>query len=412
MPTSRIAETLAQPLSLPNGQAVPNRLLKSAMSETLGSIDNRATEALPTLYRRWAAGGIGLAVTGNVMIDRRGLGEPGNVVLEDDRDLTVLRRWAREGKSGGGLLYMQLNHPGRQVPKFLNEESVAPSAVPFGAEIRPYFATPRALTDAEIRELIQRFARAASIAEEAGFDGVQIHGAHGYLVSQFLSPKTNQRDDDWGGNTQRRRRFVIEVYRAIRGATGKGFGVAIKINSADFLKGGISTDDSTETILALAAEGMDFIEISGGTYEAPAMMRKTKESTRRREAYFLDFAETLRGQLEVPLAVTGGFRSGAAMAEAVDAGIDLIGLARPLGVDPDFPNRLTTDGDVRLEVPPRNTGVAALDKLGMFELTWYERQLHRMGAGKEPLPNENPLLAAVAHSFKTGLDSFRTRRAR
>ncbi len=383
MSAQRIAETLARPLILKNGQTVPNRLLKSAMSETLGSIDNRVTDALPTLYGRWADGGIGLSVTGNVMVDRRGLGEPGNVVLEDDRDFGVLERWAREGKRGGGLIYIQLNHPGRQVPKFLNEESVAPSAVAFNPAIRPYFATPRALEEAEIHDLIERFARAAALAERSGFDGVQIHGAHGYLVSQFLSPKTNQRTDAWGGSPEKRRRFVTEIYRAIRAATGDACGVAIK-----------------------------FIEISGGTYEAPAMMKPRRDSTRRREAYFLEFAEALRGQLDVPLGVTGGFRSGAAMAEALDAGIDLIGLARPLGIDPDLPRRLTREGDIRIDVPARNTGVKALDRLGMFELTWYERQLHRMGAGKDPIPDENPLKAAIAHGLKTGFDTFRTRRAR
>ena len=412
MPQSEIARTLAQPFELPNGQVIRNRIVKSAMSETLAPANNRVPPTIATLYERWARGGIGLAMTGNVMVDRAALGEPGNVAVEDERDLELLERWAKAGQTDGARIYMQLNHPGRQVPRFLNEESVAPSAVAFAPQMQSFFATPRALTDGEIEGIIERFATTARIAEKAGFDGVQIHGAHGYLVSQFLSPHTNQREDRWGGSPDNRRRFALEVYRAIRAATSRAFGVAIKINSADFQKGGISDDESAGTIRALAEAGMDFVEISGGNYESPAMMG-AKASTRAREAYFLEFAERLRKELDAPLIVTGGFRSGAAMAEAVDSGaVDLVGLARTLAIDPDFPGRLTTEGDVRVDITPRKTGIKPIDKLGMLELTWYERQLHRMARGKEPQPDANPLLSAVAHSFTHGFRAFRTRRAR
>src|SRR5690606_15338458 len=230
-----IRTQLAAPLTLPNGQTLENRIAKSAMSETLGPPDNRVPATIPTLYGRWARGGLGLQITGNVMIDRRAIGEPGNVAVEDARDMERLREWARQGQQGGTRIYMQLNHPGRQVPKFLNKHApVAPSAVPFGKAMQAYFDTPEALAPEEIEDIITRFARTAAIAEEAGFDGVQIHGAHGYLVSQFLSPLTNLRDDDWGGSPENRRRFALEVYKAIRAATGDGFGVSIKINSADF----------------------------------------------------------------------------------------------------------------------------------------------------------------------------------
>ena len=409
--------TLAQPFTLPNGQTVPNRLLKSAMSETLGSPDNRPTDAHVRLYRRWAEGGIGLAITGNVMVDRRALGEPGNVAVEDERDLEQLRAWAAAGQAHGGRIWMQLNHPGRQVPKFLNAESVAPSAVPFRKEMQAMFATPRELTEAEIEDIVQRFARSAAIAETAGFDGVQIHGAHGYLVSQFLSPRTNLRTDRWGGSAENRRRFAEEIYRAIRGATSDGFGVSIKINSADFQKGGLGEDESVETIVALAEKGLDFIEISGGNYEAPAMMSRkpgpVKESTKRREAFFLEFAERLRGQMSRPLVLTGGFRSGAAMADAVTSGaVDMVGLARTLAVDPDFPNKLLTDAAARLDLPSRTTGFRAIDRMAMIEITWYELQLHRMGAGKETKPHANPLLSAISYGMSNGLGVFRTRRAR
>ena len=410
MPT--IQDTLGQSLTLPNGQVVPNRLLKSAMSETIGPLDNRVPSTMKTLYGRWADGGIGLSVTGNVMIDRRALGEPGNVAIEDDRDLDELRLVAQAGKRNGGLIYVQLNHPGRQVAKFLNADSVAPSAVPFGPKMAAMMAEPRALLDAEVQDIVQRFATAAAVCEQAGFDGVQIHGAHGYLVSQFLSPHTNQREDRWGGSEDNRRRFPVEVARAIRAATGDGFGMAIKINSADFQRGGTTEDESMRTIGALAAEGMDFIEVSGGTYEAPAMMG-AKKSTREREAYFLEFAEKLRESLTVPLCVTGGFRSGGAMAGAIDSGaVDLVGLARTLAVHPDFPNELLSRGDVRVEIIPRKTGIGAIDGLGMLDLIWYERQIKRMADGGDPIPDEHAIWTALAVLKTHGIDAFRTRRAR
>lgn len=242
----------ARPFTLPNGTLVKNRLVKSAMSEALGTTDNHAAPALARLYGRWADGGVGLLVTGNVMVDRRALGEPNNVALEDEGDLELLRQWAAAGTRGGTQLWMQLNHPGRQAPNGLNRETVSPSAVPFAKELQAFFATPRALEDAEIRDIIERFGRSAAIAEKAGFSGVQIHGAHGYLVSQFLSGHANQRTDEWGGDPARRRRFVLEVYREIRERTQPGFSVGIKMNSADFQKGGFTEEESLDVVRALS----------------------------------------------------------------------------------------------------------------------------------------------------------------
>ena len=202
-------DLLQQALTLPNGSRLKNRLAKSAMSEALGTTDNHATEALVRLYGRWAAGGIGLLITGNAMIDRRALGEPNNVAIEDDSDMPLLQRWAAAGQANGTQLWVQLNHPGRQSPKGLNAENVSPSAVPFSPALQAFFAPPRALTEDEIVALIQRFARSAGIVKRAGFSGVQIHAAHGYLISQFLSPLTNQRSDQWGGSAENRRRFVL-----------------------------------------------------------------------------------------------------------------------------------------------------------------------------------------------------------
>ena len=192
--------TLDQPLELPCGATLKNRLGKSAMSETLGTTDNRGTAKLTRLYRAWARGGTGLSVTGNVMIDRRALGEPCNVVLEDRRDMDRLKAWARAGRENGTHLWMQINHPGKQAPAALNRETVSPSAVPFSdPNLKRFFHVPRALTVAEIEDLVRRFGETAALAKEAGFAGVQIHGAHGYMVSQFLSPRHNRREASFRG---------------------------------------------------------------------------------------------------------------------------------------------------------------------------------------------------------------------
>lgn len=412
------AQVLAQPFTLPNGTVIKNRLMKSAMSESLATYDNHVTPALARLYGRWADGGIGLLVTGNVMIDSRALGEPGNVVLENDRDMALLQDWARAGTRNGTQLWMQLNHPGKQVPMALNREAVAPSAIPFeNPEMARFFPTPRALTEAEIADIIQRFGRSAELAKEAGFSGVQIHGAHGYLVSQFLSARHNQRDDQWGGNPENRRRFVLEVYREMRRRCGPAFPIGIKLNSADFQKGGFSEEESLDVIRALAEAGIDHIEISGGTYEAPAMAGKRqappKESTRRREAYFLEFAEKARAAVDTPLAVTGGFRSLAGMAEAVTGGaVDFVGLARSLAIEPDLPGRVLAGQEPRQQVRPIRTGIRMVDDMGMMEVMWYSRQLHRMGRGAEPCPRESGLWSLLANLAASGWGTFRTRRLR
>jgi len=265
--------SLHDPLPLPCGLILPNRIMKSALSESLGTAGHAPDERLIRLYGRWGEGGFGLIVTGNVMIDRTQLGEPGNVAVTDERDLDALTRWAKAAKQGGAHVWMQVNHPGRQAnPLAARHRPVAPSAIAPGI---PGMLTPRALTEAEIADLIQRFATTARVAETAGFDGVQIHGAHGYLLSQFLSPLSNRRTDDWGGDPARRMRFALEVVRSIRGAVRPEFAVSIKLNSADFQRGGFSETESRAVLEALSPEGLDLIEISGGSYESPAMMGAT-----------------------------------------------------------------------------------------------------------------------------------------
>ena len=411
-----VPERLGQPLSLPCGQTVKNRLLKSAMSEGLGALDFHPDARLPRLYARWAGGGTGVLVTGNVMIDRRALGEPGNVVLEEGARLEPFATWAEAASREGTKVWMQLNHPGKQAVPLFNRESVAPSAVGFAGALKKAFPVPRAMEAEEIRECIQRFATAAMLAERAGFHGAQIHGAHGYLVSQFLSPLHNQREDEWGGPLEDRMRFALEIHRAIREKTGGDFAVTIKLNSADFQRGGFSEEEALEVVERLGADGIDLIEISGGTYEAPAMTgpprSSPKASTVAREAYFLDFARKARDATRAPLALTGGFRTASVMEEALATGaIDLVGLARPLAVDPEASRKLLA-GEIPAPVPETvTTGMRSVDTLLMLTLTYYEAQLARMAAGKEPKADLSPWRVATGLLARNGLTALRRRRA-
>lgn len=410
-------DLLNQPLQLPNGSVLRNRLAKAAMSEVLGTYDNRPTPGLVRLYERWGASGLGLIMTGNMMIDRRALGEPGNVAVEDESDLAVLRQWAKAATAQGAAIWAQLNHPGKQSTKGLNAFNLAPSAVPFREDMAAFFETPREATGAEIHDIIERFGRSAAIVKKAGFSGVQIHGAHGYLVNQFLSAHHNRRDDEWGGTPEKRRRFLMAVHAEIRRQVGPEFPVGIKLNSADFQRGGFTEEESLATIRALADAGIDLIEISGGTYEAPAMsgglQEQAKASTAAREAYFLDFAEKVRAAVQVPLMVTGGFRTAAGMNAALRSGaLDVVGLARLLAIDPDAPAALLQGRDSARRVRPISTGIKFVDRLGIMEILWYERQLKHIAKGKDPRPGESGLAVFLKSAFSSGWGAFRTRRTR
>ncbi|GAA0404622.1 NADH:flavin oxidoreductase/NADH oxidase family protein [Cocleimonas flava] len=402
-----------QSLTLPCGAIIRNRLMKSAMSEQLGDKHHNPKPGLETLYRTWAEGGLGIAVTGNIMIDRSALGEPANVVLDEQSDLEAFRRWSSAGKMGGCAIWAQLNHPGKQIPNFLVKTPVAPSAIPLGGGLAKGFNEPRALQDAEVRDIVQRFAQAASLAKQTGFDGVQIHGAHGYLVSQFLSPRHNQRDDYWGGDADRRMNFVREVYTAMRAAVGADYPVGIKLNSADFMKDGFSEEESSAVVKELEQLGIDLIEVSGGTYESPSMMgHKLTESTIKREAYFLSYAESLREVVKTPLVVTGGFRSSAAMRDAISSGTtDMVGLARPLAVVPDMPNRVLADPNYRMTLPEPTTGKPKIDRMVMLGLTWFETQIHRIAKGKSPDENLSAWRTVFDTLLASGWSAFKQRRA-
>lgn len=409
--------SLTDPLDLPSGLRLPNRIAKAALSEALADADNSPDERIVTLYRRWAQGGYGLLVTGNIMVDRAHLGEPGNIVIEDDRALPQLTAWTKAAHDGGAAIFAQLNHPGRQSNLLaIGHTPVAPSAVPLTL---PGAATPRALRAAEIEDIVERFATAAQVCEAAGFDGVQLHAAHGYLVTQFLSPLTNLRTDEWGGDPERRMRFLIEIVRRVRDRVSPGFAVAVKLNSADFQRGGFTEDDSRDVVAALAQEAVDMIEVSGGNYESPAMSG-SESSTRTREAYFLEYARSVREQAgSVPIAVTGGFRSRRGMQDALTAGdCDLIGIARPTVTTTDAAAAILTGRVETLTTHEIQAGlrrvlgrVADLKTLdGVLNLTWSSDQLHRLARGLEPDLGRGPLVTAWSMVRRNGRLALKPRR--
>lgn len=402
---------IGSPLTLPCGVVVKNRLFKSAMSEIMGNPDNKPTPSLFRLYERWAQGGTGLLVTGNVMVDKRALGEPQNVVLENNQDLDLFSQWAECGKKNGAHLWMQLNHPGRQSPAFLSPHPVAPSAIPYQSDLRHVFNTPKELKPEDIADLIQRFARSASLAKQAGFTGVQIHAAHGYLVSQFLSPRYNQRTDEWGGSAENRMRFLLEVVTAIRNAVGPEFPIGVKLNSSDFKSNGLTEDDALLTVKALAEHAVDLIEISGGNYESPIMMGGSAKD-QVDKPFFIDFAQRAVAAVNTPIVLTGGFRSSGTMHDVLArSGIAMVGIARPLVIDPDMSRKILAGETYVSPVKPLTTGIKTLDRITMLEITWYENQMRYIGQGKDPRPNENVYLTAFRILKHVGLVAFKRRRA-
>jgi 2,4-dienoyl-CoA reductase-like NADH-dependent reductase (Old Yellow Enzyme family) len=380
---------LASPLVLPSGATLPNRLAKSAMSEVLADLETHApTDELIRVYERWARSGAGLLITGHVMVDPEGLGEPGNVMIVDDRHRAGLRRWAEAAQAHGAQLWMQLNHAGRQAPKRLTRRPVAPSPVALKG-MGGMFARPRALEAREIEALVARFGVAAAVAKDAGFAGVQVHAAHGYLISQFLSPRTNLRDDAWGGDPARRSRFLLEIVRAIRAAVGPAFPIGVKLNSADFQRGGFTIEEAMDVARALEAAGIDLLEVSGGNYESPAMagsgelLRKQRASSREREAYFLEYARRIRSVTATPILLTGGMRSRAVMEDALTSGaVDVVGLARPMTHTPELPARLldgTLDAAPAVKIRSR---IRFVDDA--LQAMWFQQQITELAHGREP----------------------------
>ncbi len=401
-------DTLSQPILLPCGVKLPNRLVKAAMSEGVADAHNQATERLVMLYRRWAGSGAGLLLSGNFQVDRAHLDRPGNVVLDAETDLEALKRVAEAGTSKGAHFWAQLSHTGRQVASAINAAPLAPSSVEMEvpAMLGRSYAKPLAMTEDEIEHTIAQFGMAARLVKQAGFTGVDIHAAHGYLISQFLSAHSNTRTDRWGGSLEKRARFLLETIAAIRAAVGSGIPIGLKLNSSDFMKGGFTKADAIQVVGWLNGTGLDLLELSGGSVEQPKVAGLIfqdegedgrAESTIKREAYFVEFAAEIRKVAKMPVMVTGGFRSAKAMNEAIDAGeVDLIGLGRPLCADPDIAGKLLS-GEVDRATSPE-------DSMPPFHvLAWCNMQIERMANGQEP---------DLALAGESALEQFKTLESR
>ncbi|KAK1494024.1 NADH:flavin oxidoreductase/NADH oxidase [Colletotrichum tamarilloi] len=351
---------LAQPLSFPFSTAVaPNRLMKGAMSEHVCTWDvaNPSKRGAPTeeflnLYRNWGTGRWGVLLTGNVMIDPAHLEAPGNPAIslehqpvEGEERFETWRRIAAAGKAGGSLLLAQVGHPGRQVVSAIQSDPVSASDVQLVTDFGGMtFAKPHAATLEEIKKLTEGFVHCAEYLEKAGFDGLQLHGAHGYLMAQFLSQTTNKRTDEYGGSLRNRARFITDVADSIRARTGPGFVMGIKINSVEFQESGFTTDEAAELCQLLEEHKFDFVELSGGTYESSGWHHK-RESTRAREAFFLDFAEKIVPHVsKTRTYVTGGVRSVGAMVDILQAGLDGVGIGRPACAEPRLPKDIFENG--------------------------------------------------------------------
>ena len=404
---------LFTPITLPNGTTIKNRFFKSAMSEGMGTRDFQPKKNIATLYKRWAEGGTGLIITGNIMIDPKGTAEPGNIVFDKNSNMEILKDWAKQGQQHGAKVMVQINHPGKQVPKTIAKETVAPSAVPLGNGLNKLFSTPRALTTSEVEELVQKFITSAKVAKEAGFSGVQIHAAHGYLVSQFLSPHDNRRTDKYGGSLENRMRFLKEIYLGMREELGKDFPIGIKINSTDFKEDGLTEEDSLETIVELANLGLDFVEISGGTYERPAMMGAT--STSSNKVFFAEYSKKLKQKVDIPVIVTGGIRSINAMNTLLnDNTTDFIGIARPLTIDPNIPNKIKQGTYTIVETTRVSTGVKKLDKIfgSLLGIVYYQVLMQNIAKGKEPKATKNAWPSLIQAVYSQGLAVLFPQRAK
>ncbi|RZF55992.1 NADH:flavin oxidoreductase/NADH oxidase family protein [Acinetobacter halotolerans] len=403
---------LSTPFQLSSSVVLPNRIVKSALSEVLADKDGNPNKSHINLYKCWAEGGAALLITGNMMVDRNNTAEPHNVVLDEKSNLAAFEAWAAAVSNSGTHLWAQLNHPGKQTPYYIVWEPVAPSAIALTGGLKAGFNKPRALKQDEIINIIRQFATSARLAKQAGFSGVQIHAAHGYLINQFLSPLHNQRQDQWGGSLENRQRFLVEIYHAIRHEVGADFPIAVKLNSADFQRGGFNEEDFISVVETLANIGIDLIEISGGNYESQSMSgANVQTSTIEREAYFLEYARKIRDRVKVPLMVTGGFRSASAMNQALQIGeTDLIGLGRPFAIDPNVANKLLCNSNYKVGIRQLSTGIKYLDQLTLINITWYEHQLARMAKNQTTQPNLSPWLSIVKTVQSAGIYRLSKRR--
>jgi 2,4-dienoyl-CoA reductase-like NADH-dependent reductase (Old Yellow Enzyme family) len=386
---------LFSPLVLRSGGRLANRIAKAAMEEGMAGGSQLPDERLISLYRRWGSGGAGLLITGNVMVHAEALTGPGGIVLDDRAPLDPFARWAEAGKAGGAAMWMQVSHPGRQVQARMPGVVWAPSpvAVELGKHSKR-FGRPVAMTKEQIKATVERFATAAGLAERAGFDGVEVHAAHGYLLSQFLSPLVNQRSDEWGGGLENRARLLLDVVRAIREVVSSPFAVAVKLNSADFQRGGFDAEDAARVIEMLGPLGVDLVELSGGSYESPAMSgRPVDGRTAAREAYFLALAAELAKSSPLPLMLTGGITRRETAEQVLACGVELVGMATAVAVTPDLPNRWRAGREATERLKPVRWADKTLASAASMALV--RHQMRRITRGRHPTGKTNPVHALV-----------------
>lgn len=413
-------DILKSKLILPCGKTLKNRICKSALTERIAEGSNLVNQKHLNLYEKWAEGNVGTVLTGNVQVDKRYLESAGNVAIEKSNykdQMELLKKWTEVGTKNNTNLWMQISHAGRQTPGDLNMKPVAPSDVGLKIPGRKY-GTPKPLTNEEIEDVIERFIFTAKVAHDTGFTGIQIHSAHGYLMSEFLSPDINKRDDEWGGSLENRSRILLRIINGCRKALGDNYPISVKLNSADFQKGGFSAEDSSKVASMLSEAKIDLLEISGGTYEQPRLLgldtvsinpkrsEIRKESTIAREAYFLAYTEEIKKVIDIPLMVTGGFRSRLAMETAINQGAcEIVGIGRPLCSDPLAVKKLL---DRSIDVLPTfektlSIGPGWLSQRSPFRLiqalnafgiqSWFYSQIRRISEGLSPDLSLNPFKA-------------------
>ncbi|MDF1775553.1 MAG: NADH:flavin oxidoreductase/NADH oxidase family protein [Rhizobiaceae bacterium] len=364
----RVPTNLFEPLTLPCGAILKNRIAKSAMSDSLGDGTGHPTQEQMRLYQRWAEGGVAVSIIGEVQGTGAYAEKPGNLVLNEGSDLERFRALARQGGQNDTQLWLQLGHAGAL--------AYAPTSAPKGPSALDLPGLGCAgLSLAEIAQLPSEFARTASLAQQAGFGGVQIHAAHGFLLSQFLSPLFNRRSDAYGGSITNRMRLLLETIEAVRAAVGPKFPIAVKLNSSDQLEGGFSEEDALKVVAALEQTSIDLIDISGGTYFPGARSASDRAGG---GPYFLDFAKRCRAVTSKPLMLTGGFKTRVQAEDAVISGaVDVVGLARALVLEPSLPDLWKSDRKPQPKFPrfadAQESGITA----------WYTMRLTRIGADAE-----------------------------
>ncbi|EHK19464.1 uncharacterized protein TRIVIDRAFT_58225 [Trichoderma virens Gv29-8] len=387
---------LGQPLAFEfSGKTAKNRFMKAAMSELQSSWDDKdltkrgiPPKELVNLYRLWGAGGYGVILLGNTMIEYDQLEGIGNHIIPSGAPFSGERferfkEIASAAKAHGSLVYTQLSHPGRQVQEMIQPHPVSPSDVQLEVAGFGTFAKPRPMEKADFDHIINSFAHAAEYCYKAGFDGVELHAAHGYLLAQFLAPSTNLRTDEYGGSLANRARIIFEITDAIRARVpDKSFSIGIKLNSAEFQKGGFTVEDCKVLCAELEKNNFDWVELSGGTYEVLAFEHR-RESTKKREAYFIEFAEMVIPKLKKTKAyITGGLRTTAGMVKALDK-MHGVGIGRPAAHEYDLPQKIldsAVDGAIKQLIGEDNfmlTNVAATIQMMIAALGYEPLDLRR-----------------------------------